>query len=223
MPRWIRDQSLTLFFTVLFLGTLIGQALVGRSVFNAEAIEHGEATVSLGRYVVSSHYGQAVLENWQSEYLQFTLLILATIWLYQRGSPESPDEPGSESEKDELLGSYARENSPALAKRPRGLLRWLYEYSLLLVLATIWVLSWLGQSFTGWTEYNDEQRAHDGETTSWTGYLGTAEFWEDTLQNWQSEFLAVASFAIFAVYLRARGSSESKVVGAPHDETGPTG
>ncbi len=58
---------------------------------------------------------------------------------------------------------------------------------------------------------------------SWLGYLGTADFWEASLQNWQSEFLAVGSFSVLAIYLRQRGSPESKPVGAAHHDTGETG
>ena len=111
---------------------------------------------------MSSDFGEAVVENWQSEYLQFTCFILATVWLIQRG-------------------------------------------------------------VTGWSEYNSEQRDHDESTVSWAGYLVRPDFWEKTLQNWQSEFLAVATMAIFTVSLRQRGSPESKPVGAPHDETATSG
>jgi hypothetical protein len=90
-------------------------------------------------------------------------------------------------------------------------------------MATIFLLSWLGQSVTGWTKFNDEQRQHDESTVSWLGYVGKPEFWEDTLQNWQSEFLAVGTMAVFTIYLRQRGSPESKPVGAAHDETGASG
>ena len=90
-------------------------------------------------------------------------------------------------------------------------------------MVTIFVFSWFGQSVTGWTEYNEDQRDHDAPTVTWAGYATSADFWEDTLQNWQSEFLAVGSMAVFSIYLRERGSPESKPVGAPHDETGTSG
>jgi hypothetical protein len=90
-------------------------------------------------------------------------------------------------------------------------------------MASIWVLSWFGQSVTGWSEYNSDQLTHDEPTVSWLGYLGTAHFWEATLQNWQSEFLAVGSMAVLSIYLRQRGSPESKPVRAPHGATGTEG
>jgi hypothetical protein len=181
--RWLRDNSLSLFFFALLIGSLVGQAISGNEVYNDDAVAHDEPQIGFWRYVVSSHFGQAVLENWQSEYLQFTLFILATIWLYQKGSPESSEEPGRESDQRQKLGGYAPANAPRLAKRAGGLLRWLYSWSLLLVMAAIWIASWVGQSVTGWTEENNERAGHDEPTISWAQYLGSAQFWEDTLQN----------------------------------------
>jgi hypothetical protein len=164
------------------------------------------------------------MENWQSEYMQFALLALATVWFVQRGSNESkpPREAGRESDEKQLVGGYAQQNSPRWAK-VGGWRTALYGNSLLLVMAVIFFGSWLAQSVTGWSMYNDEQRAHGEPTVSWTGYVAGADFWENTLQNWQSEFLAVGTMAVFTIYLRQRGSPESKPVGAPHDQTGTSG
>ena len=90
-------------------------------------------------------------------------------------------------------------------------------------MTAIFLGSWFAQSVTGWTEYNAQQVEHEQPELSWVGYLGTADFWQTTLQNWQSEFLAVGSMVILSVYLRQRGSPESKPVGAPHDATGVEG
>jgi hypothetical protein len=221
--RWLRDNSLSVFFFVILLGALVGQAISGNEVFNDEAVAHDEPEIGFWRYLVSSHFGQALLENWQSEYLQFTLFILATVWLYQKGSPESPEEPGRESEQKQKLGEHAPARAPGPARRRGGFLRWLYSWSLLLLMGAIWIASWFGQSVTGWTQENGDRAAHGGQTISWVEYLGSAQFWEDTLQNWQSEFLAVGSMAVFSIYLRTRGSAESKPVGAPHDTTAASG
>jgi hypothetical protein len=209
---------------VLFLGALAGQAFAGHADFNEDQLRHGDPTMSLGRYLVSSHFGVAVLENWQSEYLQFTLFILATVWLLQRGSPESKelDKAGTESDQDQKVGRHAAEDAPGWAKA-RGLRRRIYQNSLLIVMAAIWIGSWFAQSVTGVTEYNTDRLDHHQLPVSWTDYLGRPDFWEKTLQNWQSEFLAVGSMAILAVYLRQRGSPESKPVGAAHGSTGVEG
>jgi hypothetical protein len=223
--RFVRENSLSLFFGALFLASLFGQSIAGRSAYNQNQLEHGGQTVSYGRYVTSSDFGQAVLENWQSEFLQFMFFIVATIWLVQRGSNESKPlgKAGRESEQEQRLGPYAGPNSPRWARLHGGIRRSLYSNSLLLVMSTIFLLSWFGQSVNGWSEYNSEQQQHDQPTASWARYLGTGSFWEETLQNWQSEFLAVGTMAVFTIYFRQRGSPESKPVGAAHDETGTSG
>jgi hypothetical protein len=224
MRRLWRENSLSLVFLLFFVLAVAGQALAGWHEFNDEALAHQEETISLGRYLTSSSFGNAVLENWQSEYLQFTLYILLTVWFIQRGSPESkePGQEGGESDEEQLVGEHARPDSPRWA-RAGGWRLGVYSNSLVFLMAGIWLLSWFGQSVTGWSEYNSDQLTHDESTVSWVGYLGTSHFWESTLQNWQSEFLAVGSMAVLSIYLRQRGSPESKPVGAPHHATGTEG
>jgi hypothetical protein len=165
-----------------------------------------------------------VTENWQSEYLQFLLYIVLTVWLVQRGSPESKelDQPGRESDEDQMVAEHAHPDSPSWARR-RGLRLSVYSHSLSLVMGTIFALSWLGQSVTGVSAYNEEQLRDLQDPVTWSQYLALPDFWNRTLQNWQSEFLAVASMVVFSIYLRERGSPESKPVGAPHGDTGLTG
>jgi hypothetical protein len=224
MRRAVRENGLSIFFLALFLLALCFQALAGWHDFNNDQLRHGSEHITFGRYIFSSEFGQAVLENWQSEYLQFTLYILATVWLLQRGSPESKelDQAGGESDERQKVGRHATARSPRWA-RVGGLRTWIYSNSLVLVMITIWFASWFGQSVTGRIAYNAELLEHQQSPLSYLEYIGTAHFWENTLQNWQSEFLAVGSMAILAVYLRQRGSPESKPVGATHDATGQTG
>jgi hypothetical protein len=221
---FVKHNGLSLAFLALFLIALVLQAVAGHTDFNEDQARHGDPSMSFGRYVVSSEFATAVLENWQSEYLQFTLFILLTVWLLQRGSPESkePGKEGRESDEHQRVGAHADESSPKWA-RADGLRRTLYENSLLIVMGAIWVGSWFAQSVTGVAEYNSERLDHHQAAVSWGEYLTRADFWEKTLQNWQSEFLAVGSMAILAVYLRQRGSPESKPVGAPHHATGIQG
>jgi hypothetical protein len=224
MRRFLRENSLSVFFLVIFVAALIGQAIAGHSLYNDEALAHGDAAISLWRYVTSSSFGQAVMENWQSEYLQFTLFILATVWLLQRGSPESkqPDATGVESDREQRIGRHAQYESPLWA-RTGGLRTAIYSNSLLIAMGAIFVASWFAQSVTGWTEFNQQQATHGEPGVSWLGYIGTSTFWESTFQNWQSEFLAVGSFVVLAIFLRQRGSPESKPVGARHEATGAEG
>lgn len=224
MRRFLVENGLSIFFLALLLASLIGQSFAGQHVYNQEQLEHGGEAVSWLSYVLSSHFGAAVMENWQSEFLQFTTFILATVWLVQRGSNESKPEDriGLESDQAQLVYGYAKANSPRWAK-VRGLRHHLYANSLLIAMTTIFFAAWFAESLTAWREYNAEQSNHESASISYGEYLVNAEFWEKSLQNWQSEFLAVGVMAVFTVYLRQRGSSESKPVGAPHTETGTSG
>jgi hypothetical protein len=224
MRLWLRNNSLALFFGLIFLLTVFGQSVAGHRAYNEEQQEHGSPTISYQRYLVSSDFGEAVTENWQSEYLQFSLFILATIWLVQRGSNESkpPEDAGLESDEKQLIGEFAQRNSPPWAKLG-GWRTKVYSNSLLLLMTFIFFASWFAQSVTGWTKYNEDQRDHKQPAVSWGGYVRSSDFWENTLQNWQSEFLAVGTMAVFTIYLRQRGSPESKPVGAPHTQTGTSG
>jgi uncharacterized protein DUF6766 len=224
MRRFVRDHSLSLFFLVIFLAALVGQAIAGHILHNEEAMAHSGETMSFWRYIRSSDFGNAVMENWQSEYLQFMLFMLATVWLVHRGSPESkePAQAGRGSDQKHQIGGYAQSDSPKWAK-VGGFRTAIYSNSLLIVMAIIFIGSWFAQSVTGWTAFNAEQVDHQEATVSWLSYIGSADFWEATLENWQSEFLAVGSFAAITVFLRQRGSPESKPVGAPHHATGVEG
>ena len=224
--RAIRNNGLAIFFGVLFLASLSGQAIAGHAKYNEEEIAHARLnhqqpqTYSMGRYLTSSSFARAVAENWQSEYLQFSLFILATIWLVQRGSTESKPlgKAGRESDEDQKTGRHADPSSPLWA-RVGGIRTAIYSNSLLILMTAIFFGSLFAQSVTGWTEYNQTQTEHKESTVSYKRYIGTADFWEAALQNWQSEFLAIGSMAVFSIYLRQRGSQQSKPVGAAHTET----
>lgn len=223
--EFAKENSLSLFFLAIFLLALIGQAIAGHNLYNEEALAHEESTIGLWRYLTSSSFGQAVMENWQSEYLQFALFALVTVWLVQKGSPESKelDKAGTESDKEQKIGPWADEDSPRWAKTG-GVRTTIYSNSVMIAMALVFFGSWFAQSVTGWTAFNQEQHAHGDPRFSWWSYVGSSKFWESTLQNWQSEFLAVGSFAVLVVYLRQRGSPESKPVGAPiHGATGDEG
>jgi hypothetical protein len=224
MRSALRHHGLGLFFGAIFLLALIGQALVGHADFNhAQAAHHGDA-MGFWRYVTSSDFGADVLENWQSEYLQFTLYILTTVWLLQRGSPESKElgKAGRESDEDQRVGEHADERSPRWA-RVGGLRTRLYSNSLVIVMALIWLASWGVQAVTGRVAYNADQLDHQQAALTFVQYVASSDFWNRTLQNWQSEFLAVGSMAVLSIYLRQRGSPDSKPVGAAHEATGVEG
>jgi hypothetical protein len=220
MFRNVGNHALSLFFGGIFLASLIGQSVFGLAVYNEEQLEHGSQPVSYLQFVTSSDFIVDVAENWQSEYLQFFVFIIATIWLVQKGSTESkqPGDDGIGSDREQLVGKHARKDSPGWAKAG-GWRQVLYSNSLLIVMGAIFVLSWFAQSLAGMVVHNQDQLQHDQPAVDWLGYIASPDFWNRTLQNWQSEFLAVGSMIAFSIYLRQRGSPQSKPVGTPHEET----
>jgi hypothetical protein len=224
VKTFLRENSLGLIFGILFLIVLTAQAFAGLADYNQQQITEGLHRISLGRYVTSASFGTDVAENWQSEYLQFFLYIFLTVWLLQKGSPESKPlgEAGRESDSKQKVGRYAEEDSPAWA-RARGWKLTVYSNSLGLLMGLIFVASWLTQSIAGVAAYDEDQLAELQDPVSWGQYLMEPDFWNRTLQNWQSELLAVASMAILAIFLRQRGSPQSKPVGTAHAATGVEG
>jgi hypothetical protein len=220
---FLRDNALSLVFGAMFLLTLVGQAISGTADYNAQQVANGLEPVTLLEYVTSSSFGVDVMENWQSEYLQFFLYIFGTVWLIQRGSAESkkPGEEGPESDKEQRLGRHAQDDSPEWA-RTGGWRTAVFSRSLGLLMGGLFLLTWAASSIAGWAAFNSEQLGQRQDPVSWLGYLGQADFWNRSFQNWQSEMLAVGSMAVFSVYLRQRGSPESKPVGVAHAETGET-
>lgn len=224
MKRLVRDNALALCFLLLFLASLAGQSVAGAAAFNEEQAANGGSPVTWAGYVTSSSFAVDVAENWQSEYLQFFLYILITVWLIQRGSPESKKEgeEGLESDAEQKVGPYAAPGSPAWATAP-GWRRTVFSHSLGIAMGLLFLLSWLAQSVAGLAAYNNEQLAQLEDPVGWGGYVTSPDFWNRTLQNWQSEFLAVASMVLLAIFLRERGSPQSKKVGDPHAETASSG
>ncbi|WP_030768198.1 DUF6766 family protein [Streptomyces sp. NRRL F-2664] len=219
-----RDNSLTLAFGTAFLLVLLGQALAGHAEFNEQLTVDGLQRIGLGQYVTSSDFAVDVTENWQSEFLQFSLYIFGTVWLVQRGSPESKElhKIGTESDREQRVGDHATEDSPRWA----GTKDWrqrVYARSLGLVMGGVFLLSWTAQSITGMAAYGEQQLRQLQDPVGWGAYVASPDFWNRTLQNWQSELLAVAAMVILSVYLRQRGSPESKPVGAAHTSTGVEG
>jgi hypothetical protein len=221
MRRFLRENGLSLAFGGLFLLTLAGQAVAGVADYNAQQAVRQLPGIGLWQYVTSSTYAADVTENWQSEYLQFFLYIVGTVWLVQRGSPDSKKvgQEGPEDDQEEQIGEHAGPGAPRAATAG-GLATLVYSRSLGLLMGFIFLCSWGAQSIAGRANYNVERLRDLEEPLTWGQYVVSSDFWNRTLQNWQSELLAVGSMAIFAVFLRQRGSSESKPVGAAHEATG---
>ena len=224
-PVWtfLRENSLSLFFGLLFAASLVAQAYAGWHQFNADQVAEGLGSIGLGSYVTSADFAVDVAENWQSEFLQFWLYLMATVWLVQRGSPESKelDKVGRESDEEQKVGEHAEDDSPAWARG--GWRTRVYSSSLAMVMGAIFLASWSVQSVAGWASYNQTRLQRMQDPVGWGSYLHNADFWNRPLHTWQSEFRAIGPLAGRAIYLRQRGSSQSKPVGEAHAATGVDG
>jgi hypothetical protein len=219
MRVWLRDHGLTLTMLGCFVIFLGAQTLTGHRSYNEDQTAHGESTVGLGSYLRTGHFVEATFENWESEYLQMGVYVLLTAFLFQRGSSESKDPDEEEPVDRDPRLDQGKSDAPWTVRHGGVILR-VYEHSLTLALFILFLISFAIHAWGGAREYNQEQLAHGGETVSTFDFLTTSQFWFQSFQNWQSEFLAVASIAWLSVFLRQRGSPESKPVAAPHRETG---
>lgn len=213
-----RNNGLSITLFVLFAVALGGQSVTGFRHYNQEQSEHGQPPVGFAEYLKSPHFLEATAENWESEFLQMAAYVVLTVFLFQKGSAESKD-PGKKEPVDREPDPH-RKNAPGPVRRG-GIALLLYRNSLSIALLMLFLLSLLLHAVGGAGEFNDEQRAHGRQdTVSVMEYMTTATFWFESLQNWQSEFLAVLTIVVLSVFLRQQGSPESKPVDAAHDETG---
>ena len=219
MKHFLRDNGLSLIMFGLFVLFLFAQSITGFAVYNDDQREHGEATISYPEYLSSGHFIEATFENWESEYLQMGAYVLFTVFLFQRGSSESKDPDKEESVDEDPRQEQDRADAPWPVRYGGPVLK-LYEHSLALALFLLFLISFLLHAIGGAREYSQEQLAHGGQAVSTLEFLRTSEFWFQSFQNWQSEFLAVFSIVVLSIFLRQRGSPESKPVAAAHSETG---
>ncbi len=193
--------------------------LTGLSEYNAEQRDHGGKEVTMAGYLQTGHPWEALFENWESEFLQMAVFVLLTTFLVQKGSPESR-RPHATELVDADPRRFANEPGVPWPVKRGGWILHLYEHSLGLAFVLLFLVSWAAHAAGGFADFADEQVSHGRARPSFSEYLASARFWFESFQNWQSEFLAIASMVWLAVYLRQRWSPESKPVHAPHDETG---
>jgi hypothetical protein len=218
MLRRLRDNGLSLVMLGIFLVLLVFLSLTGWRVSNADAAEHHQPGQSYWRYLRSGHFAEAVSENWESEFLQMGAYVAFTAFLIQRGSPESKKPGGDPADADPRKAANDP-NAPWPVRRG-GLALAVYEHSLSSALLLLFVLSFAAHVLSGHAEYNQEQMMHGEAPVSLWGFLTSAQLWFQSFQNWQSEFFAVFALAVLGIFLRQRGSPESKPVAAPHSQTG---
>lgn len=209
-------NGLTIVFLFLFVVTLAAQGLTGWKQHNKELKEEQAPQLSLVTYLKSGHFISATFENFESEFLQMGMYVLLTIFLRQIGSAESK----KLDEKEEVDREPSPYHDAPWAVRKGGWILKLYSNSLAICFSILFLVSWGLHLYGSWQNHNVEQAIKSLPQDGLWAYLGQPEFWFETFQNWQSEFLSVASIVFLTIYLRQRGSPESKPVDAPNMQTG---
>lgn len=219
MRQWIKDHGLFLANILLFLIFLGGMILTGTSAYSEDQLAHGQPAVSVGEYLTTGAFLEATFENWESEFLQMGMYVVLTAYLFQKGSSESkPVDKPAPQDQDPRKAEHGP-GTPWPVRRGGWVLK-VYEHSLSGLFFLLFAGSLIMHAIGGAEAYNEEQVSHDEQPVSVIEYVGTSQFWFESFQNWQSEFLAVAVIVGASVYLREVRSAESKPVAEPHYETG---
>jgi hypothetical protein len=219
MRRVLRENGLSLALGALFLLILVGHGVTGHLENNEDRREHGRETIGFGAYLRTGHFLESVFENWESEFFQMGFYVFFTVFLRQKGSAESKRLEGNEEVDEDPGKKRADRRAPGPVRRGGWVLK-LYEHSLSLAFLLLFVLTFALHALSGLKLYNEERSVHGQAVASLGDYLGGSRFWFESFQNWQSEFLAVLAIVVLSIFLREKGSPESKPVSAPHSETG---
>jgi len=215
--KWLYENGLSVALFACFLLTEIGLSVVGHNQYNQQQTEHQLPPITYLQYLTSGAFIGVTMENWESEFLQMAIYVLFTAFLYQKGSAESKT-PGQHEYVDADPRAVMTTRSTPWPVRRGGVLLRLYENSLSIALLTLFLLSFFLHAMGSAQEYNDKQTLHGHPAISFHQFLGTAQFWFESLQNWQSEFFSVGMMVVLTIVLRQRGSPESKPVAMPHGE-----
>jgi hypothetical protein len=216
---FVRENGLSLVLAAMFLASVAGQIIFGLAAYNEERAHAGFTSVTLGTYLTSGHFLEAVFENWESEFLQMGIFIVLSAKLVQKGSAESKslEEP---NESDEDPRQHRQDPKAPWPVRRGGLVLVLYENSLAIAFVLLFVSAFVLHAVGGYFNVNEENLANGRPLETFGEYWTSSQFWFESFQNWQSEFLAVLAIVVLTIFLRQRGSPQSKPVAAPHDETG---
>lgn len=217
--RVLYENGLSLTLVALSILFLVGQALAGQHHYNEDQVEHGQQPVTLAQYLSSGEFLEATAENWESEFLQMAAYVLFTAFLFQRGSAESKKFGEQEAVDRDPRRSRNKQDAPWPVRRGGWILT-LYSNSLSLAFVLLFLGSFAMHALGGAAARNEEELAHGGQTITAVEYARSSQFWFESFQNWQSEFLSLAVMVVFSIFLRQRSSPESKPVDAPHGETG---
>jgi hypothetical protein len=214
----LRDNSLSLAMFGCFAVFIAALSLVGLAEENRSLAEHGHPGIGYLDYVTSGAFVEAVFENWESEFLQMAAFVGLTAVLRQRGAPDSKPMTGRAA-VDADPRRARRRDSP-WPVRAGGVWLRIYEHSLTIALVLLFLGSFALHAIGGASSFSEELAAHGEPPISTLAYLASARFWFESFQNWQSEFLSVGALIVLGIYLRERGSTESKPVADPDSETG---
>ncbi len=217
MRKFIWNNSLSIVFLGLFALSMLGQTYTGFSEYNKDRKEQGLKGVPISSYLHSGHFIQSTFENWESEFLQMALFVLLTISLRQKGSSESKKCEGKEQVDREP--SAKRKNAPWPVKKG-GIILSIYKNSLTIALLLLFLVSFILHLYGSLKDENEQLALKGLPSESLSTYLVDSRFWFESFQNWQSEFLSVFAIVILSVFLRQKGSPQSKPVDAPDSETG---
>jgi hypothetical protein len=218
MSRLVKDNGLTIVLVLLFLGSILGHWLAGWHYQNEQLIDHGHQPITLLAFLREPLFLSTVFENWESEFLQMSTYVVLTAFLFQRGSAESQDPDGPARPGDSLRPTDKADAPTAMRGGPA--VRWIYAHSLGIALLLLFLLSFFLHWYFSAREAAEEAAEHGTQAPSMISYLTSAQLWFESFQNWQSEFLSTAVLVVLSIFLRQRGSPESKPVAAPHRQTG---
>jgi hypothetical protein len=219
MKQWLKEHSLSLVMFGLFLLFIFGQSMAGVRTYNQEQQEHNQPEISYVEYIKTGEFVESVFENWESEFLQMGAYAFLTVFLYQKGSAESKMLEGDEPQDQDPRQSKSKD-APGPVRKGGWLLK-VYENSLSLAFLALFIMSFLLHASGGASATCAESQSHnESDCPGVVQYISTSKFWFESFQNWQSEFLAVFAIVVLSIYLRQKGSPESKPVNTPHDKTG---
>jgi uncharacterized membrane protein YjfL (UPF0719 family) len=217
MKNLLKNNGLSIVFFLLFLFAIVGQTITGLKEHNQEQIDEGSQPIAMSEYLTSGHFLQSTFENWESEFLQMALFVVLTIFLYQKGSSESKDPEGEEPSDKEP--DPRKKDAPWPVKQG-GLILGIYKHSLSIALLLLFIISFFLHWYGSLTDFNEQELLKGKPTETAMQYLGNSRLWFESFQNWQSEFLSVFAIVVLTIFLRQKGSAQSKAVDEANSETG---
>lgn len=217
MKRFWHNNSLSIVLFLIFFLSIAGMSIAGWHTNNQELQDRGQTQQSYGAYITSGGFVEGVFENWESEFLQMWALVMLTIWLRQKGADDSKPIHGTMAQ--DTRSRYMLNNAKDWPGRWRAIRHFMYSHSFGFAALAIFIFSFILHAAGGAEVYNQDAAYYgDAERVNTFSYMGTSQFWYESLQNWQSEFLAVGTLMLLSISLRERGSPESKPVGKRYDK-----